>query len=241
MVKKILSLILFVGVATTGFSQASYIPYKTYDGTHKNEISGYVMYGGNVVIGKFGGLEGTYVRHLAPRWHVGGDFQMQFGKRLYSIDARGGYRLPLKYGNAYFTAKTMFNYYAKWGFTEWNFNLSACWESAYVDILLGESIIHYHSREWGLGFGYTEPLTLTFGFGANIRHRDNPWNLGLFFRNYDDFYYENWNINWGLRWYAKINEPISLFGELNIRPAGSMSQLASRYETSLKVGLKYKM
>jgi hypothetical protein len=30
-----------------------------------------------------------------------------------------------------------------------------------------------------------------------------------------------------------------LFGEFNLRPAGSLSQLANKYETSLKVGLKY--
>ena len=32
---------------------------------------------------------------------------------------------------------------------------------------------------------------------------------------------------------------MKLFGEFNIRPAGSLSQLATRYETSLKLGLKY--
>ena len=32
---------------------------------------------------------------------------------------------------------------------------------------------------------------------------------------------------------------MKLFSELNVRPAGSISQLATRYETSLKVGLKY--
>ena len=135
----------------------------------------------------------------------------------------------------------MFSNYAKYGFGEFTFNLSATWESAYVDIRLGESLIHYHNHTWDQGWGYTEPLTLTFGLGANIRHRSNPWNVGLFFRNYDDFYYENWNINWGLRWYAKINQQIRLFGEFNVRPAGSLSQLASRYEASVKLGLKYKM
>lgn len=238
--KRLLLLVVFATTVSAVFSQYSYIPYKTYDGEHKNEVSGYMMLGNNVITDIFGGLAGSYSRHLSNRWQVGGDLQMQFGKRLYSIDVRGSYRLPVKYGNVYFSAKTLFNYYAKWGFTEWNFNLSAQWESAYVDFLLGESFIHYHSRSMGKGFGYSEPLTLTFGFGANIRHRDNPWNVGIFFRNFDDFYYENWNINWGLRWYAKINEPIRLFGEFNIRPAGSMSQLASKYEGSIKVGLRYK-
>jgi len=100
---------------------------------------------------------------------------------------------------------------------------------------LGESLIHYHLKE----FGYTEPLTFTFGAGVQIRPRWNSWNVGLFFRNYDDFYFENWNINWGFNFYANLVKQMQLFGEANIRPAGSMSQLASRYETAVKLGIKY--
>ena len=238
--KKFLLLSMIAVVSLGAWAQNSYIPYKSYDGEHKNELSGYVMGGNNVVAGRFGGLEASYTRHLTSRWHVGGDVQMQFGKQLFSIDIQGGYRLPVKYGNISFDGKIMYNYYHKYGFHEMAYNLSATWESAYVDIRLGESLVHYHKRDVIMGWGYTEPPLFTFGFGANIRHRNNPWNIGLFFRNYDDFYYENWNINWGIRWYAKVKERWNLFGEFNIRPAGSMSQLASKYEGSVKLGLKYK-
>jgi hypothetical protein len=91
-----------------------------------------------------------------------------------------------------------------------------------------------------MGDHYTEPLTLTFGAHASLRPRTHRWNVGLLFRNYDDFYYENWNINWGLDFYYKIKPSWKLFGEFNIRPAGSMSQLASKYETTGKVGLIYR-
>ncbi|MBQ1610514.1 MAG: hypothetical protein II034_04785 [Muribaculaceae bacterium] len=240
MIKKTLSLLILAATVALGQAQNSYIPYKTYDGEHKNEVSGYVMGGNNVVTDGFGGLAASYTRHLTPRWHVGGDAQMQFGKELFSVDVKGGYRLPIKYGNIDFTGKVMYNYYHKFGIHEMAYNLSATWESAYVDIRIGESIVHYHKKDVVMGWGYTEPPLFTFGFGANIRHRNNPWNIGLFFRNYDDFYYENWNINWGIRWYAKVKDQWHLFGEFNIRPAGSMSQLASKYEGSVKVGLKYK-
>ncbi len=238
--KRFLLAVLFTACFAFGWAQNSYIPYKVYDGEHKNEISGYVMGGTNVVTDGFGGLAASYTRHFTPRWHVKGAAQMQFGKQLFSVDVQGGYRLPVKYGHIYFDAKAMMNFYHKWGFTESLFNLSATWESAYVDIRIGESLIHFRSTSWGVKYGYTEPLTFTFGIGANIRHRSNPWNVGLFFRNFDDFYYENWNINWGIRWYAKLKAPWNIFGEFNIRPAGSISQLASRYEGSVKVGLKYK-
>ena len=240
MKKKIVLLFVLAATAIAGMAQNSYIPYKAFDGEHKNELSGYVMGGKNFVAGNFGGLEASYTRHFTPRWHVGGDAQMQFGKQLFSIDVQGGYRLPVKYGNINFDGKIMYNHYHKYGSHEMAFNLSATWESAYVDFRIGESIVHYHKRSRVMGWGYTEPPLLTFGFGANIRHRNNPWNVGFFFRNYDDFYYENWNINWGFRWYAKLDEQFRLFGELNIRPAGSMSQLASKYESSVKIGLKYK-
>lgn len=240
MTKKLLTLLIVAAVSCCAWAQNSYIPYKTFDGEHKNEISAYTMAGDNVVTDFFMGLSASYTRHLTNRWHVGGDMQMQFGKELFSVDVQGGYRLPIKYGNIDFSAKVMYNYYHKFGFHEMAYNVSATWESAYVDLRLGGSKVHYHSHVWGMGFGYTEPVLLTFGFGANIRHRNNPWNVGLFFRNYDDYYYENWNINWGIRWYAKVKDQWHLFGEFNIRPAGSMSQLASKYEGSVKVGLKYK-
>ena len=240
MTKKLLTLLIVAAVSSCAWAQNSYIPYKTFDGEHKNEISAYTMAGDNVVTDFFMGLSASYTRHLTNRWHVGGDMQMQFGKQLFSVDVQGGYRLPIKYGNIDFSAKVMYNYYHKFGFHEMAYNVSATWESAYVDMRLGGSKVHYHSHVWGMGFGYTEPVLLTFGFGANIRHRNNPWNVGLFFRNYDDYYYENWNINWGIRWYAKVKDQWHLFGEFNIRPAGSMSQLASKYEGSVKVGLKYK-
>ena len=240
MTKKLLTLLIVAAVSSCAWAQNSYIPYKTFDGEHKNEISAYTMAGDNVVTDFFMGLSASYTRHLTNRWHVGGDMQMQFGKQLFSVDVQGGYRLPIKYGNIDFSAKVMYNYYHKFGFHEMAYNVSATWESAYVDLRLGGSKVHYHSHVWGMGFGYSEPVLLTFGFGANIRHRHNPWNVGLFFRNYDDYYYENWNINWGIRWYAKVKDQWHLFGEFNIRPAGSMSQLASKYEGSVKVGLKYK-
>lgn len=240
MTKKLLTLLIVAAVSCCAWAQNSYIPYKTFDGEHKNEISAYTMAGDNVVTDFFMGLSASYTRHLTNRWHVGGDMQMQFGKQLFSVDVQGGYRLPIKYGNIDFSAKVMYNYYHKFGFHEMAYNVSATWESAYVDLRLGGSKVHYHSHVWGMGFGYTEPVLLTFGIGANIRHRNNPWNVGLFFRNYDDYYYENWNINWGIRWYAKVKDQWHLFGEFNIRPAGSMSQLASKYEGSVKVGLKYK-
>ena len=193
------------------------------------------MGGHNVVVGAFGGLEASYKRHFTDRWHAGADVQAQFGKQLYSADVQGGYRLPVKWMDFYFDGKLLYNRYQRWGANEVIANLAVTWETPYIYLRIGESYIHYNI----LDFGYTEPLTLTFGFGLNIRPRTNPWNIGLFFRNYDDFYYENWNINWGLNFYTPLVKDIQLFGELNIRPAGSMSQLASKYETSGKLGIKY--
>lgn len=208
-----------------------------YDGEHKNEVAGYVMGGKNVVTGGFGGLSVSYKRHLTDRWNVESMTQAQFGKQLYSQAIRGGYRLPWGFSDFYFDGKIMFNRYARHSMDarEFTANLSVIWETPYIDLHIGESYIHYTV----LGYGYTEPLTFTFGFGVNIRPRWNTWNLGLFIRNFDDYYYENWNINWGIRFNANLPARLKLFGELNVRPAGSMSQLASRYETSLKLGLKY--
>ena len=216
-------------------AQNAYTGLHKYDGEHKNELYGYLMGGDNVVSDAFGGLEVSYKRHLTDRWHVGGDAQAQFGKQLYSIDMQGGYRLPVKWMDFYLDGKVMYNRYNRYNTNETIANLSLTWETPYVFLRVGESLINIHL----LHFSYTEPLTLTFGAGVNIRPRWNPWNIGLFFRNYDDFYYENWNINWGMNFYAPLIKDMQLFGEFNIRPAGSISQLATRYETSGKLGIKY--
>ena len=218
---------------------------RAFDGEHQNEISAYLLGGQNVVTGWFVGEAATWTRHLTPRWSVSAGEQAQFFKQLYSLDVMGTYRLPIGRTNLYFDGRLVFNRYDRWNVNEPIANLSACWETDYVDLRLGESLVSYHKKgvkeEYSpyTSSSYTEPLVMTFGVGVNIRPRSNPWNLGLFFRNYDHFYYENWNINWGIRFHATLRPQMKLFGEFDIRPAGSMSQLATRYETSLKAGLHY--
>lgn len=233
--KKFLLFISCLFSVTMISGQNAYNGVHKYDGEHKNVLSGYLMGGYNIVSGGFGGGEISYKRHLTDRWYVEADAQVQLGKQLYSNDVLGGYRLPAGWSDFYFDGKVMYNRYHRWNTNEYVGNLSITWETPYFNLRIGESYIHFKTRD----FGYTEPLTFTFGTGVNIRPRWNSWNIGLFFRNYDDFYYENWNINWGLNFYATLTKQMQLYGEFNVRPAGSMSQLASRYETSGKLGLKY--
>lgn len=206
-----------------------------YDGEHQNEISGYLQAGNNIVTGKYIGPAAIYTHHFTDRISAEGGVDIPFGKGKYGLSAKGIYRLPVSYFNLYFSAKFLYNRYTDFRTNEYNSNVSFVFETPYFDLTVGETLIHYSL----LNTGYTEPLTLTFGMGVNIRPRWNSWNIGLYGRNYDDFYFENWNINWGVRWNANIKKDLKLYGELNIRPAGSTSQLASRYESSLKVGLKY--
>ena len=232
--KKVFSLILFFLVPLLVQAQIFCGEHK-YDGEHKNEVSGYLQGGSNIVTGFFVGPTAFYTHHFTDRISAEGGLDVPVGKGKFGISAKAIYRLPVSYFNFYFSGKFMYNRYTKFHTDEYNGNISVAAETPYFDLTLGESLIHYAL----LGMGYTEPLTLTFGTGVNIRPRWNSWNIGIFFRNYDDFYYENWNINWGVRWMANINSQMKLYGELNVRPAGSTSQLASRYETSMKVGLKY--
>ena len=64
MIKKTLTLLILAATASLSSAQNSYIPYKAYDGEHKNEVSGYVMGGTNVITDGFGGLEASYTRHI---------------------------------------------------------------------------------------------------------------------------------------------------------------------------------
>ena len=239
--RKLLLSVLSI-LAGIGAWAQPYSGSRQYDGEHKTVIDGYLTGGSNVVTGWFISEAGTYTRHLTDRWSVSAGEQIQLFKQVYSVDVMGTYRLPAGKSNFYFDGRLLFNRYARWNVNEPIVHLSALWESPYVDIRVGGSYVHY----WMSGVdtkytdaSYTEPIAVTVGLGVNIRPRSNPWNLGLFIRNYDHFYYENWNINWGVRFHATLTQDMKLVGEFNIRPAGSMSQLATRYETSLKIGVRY--
>ena len=223
-----------------------YSGYRKFDGVHKNEINGSLFYGFNVVTGTFIGENAIYTRHFSPRWSISAGQQVQILKQVYSIDITGTYRIPItKKANVYIDGRVMFSRYQRWKVNEPVVNLSAYLETNYVDLRWGWSYIRYHKVDVNALYkdftdsSYGEPLVMTFQLGVNIRPRANRWNLGLFFRNFDQYYYENWNINWGVRFHCTLPHDIKLFSEFNIRPAGSISQLATRYETSLKVGLKY--
>lgn len=157
-------------------------------------------------------------------------------KQHYALDALGSYRIPLGKSDLYLGTHALMSRYNRWHTWELVLNASAQWVAYYGDIRLGLSYIHYWTDSTS---SYTEPPTITVGLGLNLKPRTSPWNIGLFVRNYDQYYYENWNLNWGVRFYVILQQNLKLLGEFNVRPAGSMSQLATRYETSLKLGLNY--
>lgn len=120
---------------------------------------------------------------------------------------------------------------------EYLFRLAVHAQSEHFDILFGNSFLGYSSY----GSSVFEPITWSVGFGANVMKRSSPWNVGIFLKNYDYFIYENWNINFGVRgYYELIADKVRLTGELIVRPAGNINQLAQRYDTGLKIGAQFK-
>ena len=208
----------------------------TYDGENKNEASASLTTGRNIITNASVGTTFHYKHYFNNHWSVDAGVNTQFSKQLYGIKACGEYHIQLKAFHLFASAEALYNRYHEYNTNEIDGNISLRIERGYWDITLGESLISYTIDE----SGYTEPPTLTFGAHATLRPRTNCWNVGLLFRNYADFYYENWNINWGLDFYYKFNPTWKLFGEFNIRPAGSMSQLASKYETTGKIGVIYR-
>ena len=238
--KILLTLLVGLGCMAANAQSTNFCGEHKMDSIHHNEVEAYTQLGTNILTNFYGGLTGTYTHHFDKHWAVDGGMSYQFKKRLLGLSARGRYHFNwTSHSDFYVSARFLFNRYFGYSTNELIGNVSVTWETSYFNMTLGESYIHFNTMK----AGYTEPLTLTFGIGVNIRRRNNPWNIGLFFRNYDDFYYENWNINWGLRFYSPIpwvkNKNIKLFGEFNVRPAGSMSQLATKYEGHLKLGIKH--
>ena len=201
-----------------------------------NEATGFLTAGGNSVSGGFFmGPSFGYKRYFG-HWYVGGAGELSFGKQKYGFYAKGGYWLHgSRWFDFYFEGKAMYNRYSKFNTNEFVATLLATWEGKHFSVHVGTSLISFSM----LNSKCTETPVLTFGISGSVMPRTNSWNLGLFFRNYDEFYYENWNINWGVDFYASLAKRLKLYGELNIRPAGSLSQLATRYEMSLKAGVRY--
>ena len=231
-----LTVSLIVGFSISTASAQYYSGDHTFDGVNKNEVSGSVVTGKNIITSASIGNTFHYKHYFNNHWSVDAGLNTQFSKQLYGVKARGEYHIQLKAFHLFASAEALYNHYHRFDANEFDANISLRIERGYWDITLDESIINYSIGK----SGYTEPHTLTFGAHATLRPRTNHWNVGLLFRNYDDFYYENWNINWGLDFYYRLKPNIKLFGEFNVRPAGSMSQLASKYETTGKLGVIYR-
>ena len=233
--KRIILLFTFSLTMCTAVAQY-YSGEHTFDGENKNEASVSLTTGRNIITGPCIGNTVHYKHYFNDHWSIDGGMNLQYSKQLYGVKAKGEYHIQVKSFHIFASAEFLYNRYVKYETNEIDGNISVRFERGYWDITLGESLINYTIGE----SGYTELPTLTFGAHATLRPRTHRWNVGLLFRNYDDFYYENWNINWGLDFYYKFNPRWKMFGGFNIRPAGSMSQLASKYETTGKIGLIYR-
>lgn len=234
MKKIILTLLLFIPIACLAQTEV-FCGENKYDGEHKNEIQGFGFFGDNNVSKFFGGIKATYVRHLTEYVDVMGTGGVQFNKDIYTVAVEARYRIPLGKPNLYANARYLYNRYGKYELNEHNWNVGLTWEARYWDLRLGA----YQTGFYSLGSHYTEPVSMQMGVSINARPRENKWNVGFFVRNYDYYYYDNWNINWGFHWNANLTSRVKLYGEVNIRPAGSMSQLANKYEWNMKFGAKY--
>ena len=232
--RSVISLLLAF-TASTALAQY-YSGDHTYDGEHQNEASVSLITGKNIITGPCIGNNWHYKHYFNDHWSIDVGANTQYTKKLYGFKAKGEYHFKIQAFHLFASGEYMFNHYHRFNTNENVGNLSIRFERGYWDLALGASMIGYNL----MGDHYTEPVTLTFGAHATLRPRTNNWNVGLLFRNYDDFYYENWNINWGMDFYYRFNPQWKMFGEFNIRPAGSMSQLASKYETTGKVGLIYR-
>lgn len=204
----------------------------------KNEITGYVQFGDNIVHGFYGGVAGFYKRQMSSRFDLTGGFNLSsknpaaFG----GLYADGTYRIPVNRANFLISNRLVYNYYGESKMNEFLYRLAVTWQTRYVEITFGNSFLTYFSH----GSSVFEPITWTIGFAAHLKPRESPWNVGLFIKNYDDFIYENFNINFGIDGRYEIMNNVSLFGILMVRPAGSLNQLAVKYDTSFKIGVKYK-
>ncbi len=207
-------------------------------GDKKNEIWAYGMVGKNTIEHFYQGFNVFYTRKMTGRVNLMGGIEFNSKKKGFGgVLAEGRYKLPFKHFNLIFSGRGVYNYYGKYNMNEYLFRLAVHAQSEHFDILFGNSFLGYSSY----GSSVFEPITWSVGFGANVMKRSSPWNVGIFLKNYDYFIYENWNINFGVRgYYELIADKVRLTGELLVRPAGNINQLAQKYDTGLKIGAQFK-
>lgn len=201
----------------------------------KNEVKSYIQLGDNALHGFYGGFTGLYTRNFTERFDATGGLNLSTKNKmlLSGLSAETRYRFSIQKFNLYVSAKGVYNYHQISQMNELLFRLSATWESRYFHLTLGNSFLGFFSH----GSGVFEGITPTAGMGFTIRPKENKWNAGLFVRNYDDFIYENYNIMFGINGRLDVADRWRLFGEITARPAGSLNQLAMKYETFFKLGV----
>lgn len=203
----------------------------------KNMVWGYGQYGTNTVYDTYGGVDLFYTRAINSHVDVTGGLDLMSKKGGFGgVLAEVRYRIPVKGINVFVSGRGVYNYYGHSRMNEYLFRIALHAQSQYFDVVFGNSFLGYSS----FGSSVFEPITWSVGFAANIKKRSSKWNFGAFIRNYDYFIYENWNINFGFRGWYDISDQLRLTGEFMTRPAGSMNQLAMKYDTSIKIGVNYK-
>ncbi|WP_459187234.1 hypothetical protein ACGE0T_13960 [Parabacteroides sp. APC149_11_2_Y6] len=203
-----------------------------------NEVKAYFQVGDNALHGIYGGFSGFYTRNFSDRLSLTGGLNLStknpqaFG----GLYADGTYRFSVYKFNVYISNRLVYNYYGLSKMNELLYRIAGTWESRYFNLTLGNSFLGYFSK----GSGNFEPVTLSVAMGLHLRPRENWWNVGLFIRNFDDFIYENYNIMYGVDGRIDVAKHWRILAEFTARPAGSMNQLAMKYETFFKLGARYK-
>ena len=144
--KRLFTAALMTLVLSCGAASAQvYCGPRSFDGQHKNEVSGYLTSGKNVVTSYFFGESFNYTHHFTDRWSISGGEILQTKKGLVSINATGSYRIPTgRRSDLFLDARVVNNAYTRWSTYELLVNTSAQWVASYVDVRFGLSFIHYY-------------------------------------------------------------------------------------------------
>lgn len=204
-----------------------------------NEVMAYITPGSSTAYNGYCSFSGIYTRHLTDKLDVYGGLSFSTKRKHFfsSIAAHAKYRFHLyKSRNLYVMTGVNYTDYGEFHLNEYVWRIAAKFESTYFDFELGNCLFAYTSY----GSHKTEAFTPSINMVLRFRKLTAPWTVGVFLRNFDDFYYDNYNVNWGINGRMTINPKLTLMGELAVRPAGTMSQLATKYDAYLKLGAIYK-
>ena len=147
--------------------------------------------------------------------------------------------LPLKTGELFADVTGYYGGFYKYGVNEWLLAGSIGWRNAHFSVQGGVCVRWI--RDGGPSDLVVEPVDPFYRVTYRVKTDDAPWNLTAGIANYSRYQVERaMQPIFFLEGSYRIGQQLSLIGEVYIKPVGMFHLVASWYEFSAGIGIRYR-